>query len=318
MNKRILLADDSLTIQKVVELTFMDEDFEVDAVGSGGEAIERLEQELPSILIADIHMPGPSGYEVCRRAKEMSNDLPVLLLIGTFETLDEDEIVACGADGNLKKPFDSQELLQLVREMTAGAAPTVTSGAQGLEATAQAEAELPDDEAPAASEPAADDQAVSSVGFDLIREGLQGEPEVAPVDLAEEVAPETESFADETGGDDIEDSVEALIEKDASVFDSALEDESTPDDPEKPALSASDEPVEAAEEIGAEGGLGPEVGAPATGNGISDADVDRIARRVVELMAADTVREIAWDVIPDLAEVVIRDRIRQLEAEKTE
>ena len=47
--------------------------------------------------------------------------------------------------------------------------------------------------------------------------------------------------------------------------------------------------------------------------GLSDEDVDRIARRVIELMSDQTVREISWDVIPDLAEIVIKDRIRELE-----
>jgi hypothetical protein len=55
---------------------------------------------------------------------------------------------------------------------------------------------------------------------------------------------------------------------------------------------------------------------PANGGGrLSDEDVDRIARRVVELMGDKAVRDIAWEVIPDLAEVVIRDRLRELESQ---
>ncbi|HSS52512.1 MAG TPA: hypothetical protein VLX28_26515, partial [Thermoanaerobaculia bacterium] len=57
--------------------------------------------------------------------------------------------------------------------------------------------------------------------------------------------------------------------------------------------------------------------ADASGNGhhLSDGDVDRIARRLVELMGDKTVRDIAWEVIPDMAEVIIRDRLRELESQ---
>ncbi len=69
MKRRILLADDSVTIQKVIELTFMDEDYEVRAVSNGDEAVALLHEVNPDFVIADVHMPGANGYEVCRRAK---------------------------------------------------------------------------------------------------------------------------------------------------------------------------------------------------------------------------------------------------------
>ena len=87
MKRRILLADDSVTIQKVIELTFMDEDYEVRAVSNGDEAVALLAEMHPEFVIADVHMPGANGYEVCRRAKAQRADLPVLLLVGTFEPL---------------------------------------------------------------------------------------------------------------------------------------------------------------------------------------------------------------------------------------
>jgi CheY-like chemotaxis protein len=69
--RRILLADDSVTIQKVVELTFMEDDFEVRAVGDGDEALALLTSNKVDLVIADIYMPGASGYDVCRRSKEL-------------------------------------------------------------------------------------------------------------------------------------------------------------------------------------------------------------------------------------------------------
>ena len=117
MTKTILLADDSVTIQKVVELSFMDEDFRVSAVSNGAEAIAQLSESKPDVVIADVHMPGAGGFEVCRRSKELYPAVPVLLLVGTFEGFDADEAVRCGADGHLKKPFDSQELMRRIREL---------------------------------------------------------------------------------------------------------------------------------------------------------------------------------------------------------
>lgn len=117
MSRRILLADDSVTIQKVIELTFMDDDYEVRAVGNGDEALAMLTALQVDFVIADVHMPGASGYEVCRRSKQQRPEVPVLLLVGTFEPFDESQARACGADSYLKKPFDSQELLGRVHDL---------------------------------------------------------------------------------------------------------------------------------------------------------------------------------------------------------
>ena len=117
MAKTILLADDSVTIQKVVELTFMDENYRVVATGDGSEALEKLAEVDPDVVIADVHMPGADGYEVCEKIKALRPATPVLLLVGTFEQFDESKATAAGADAHLKKPFDSQDLLDLVESL---------------------------------------------------------------------------------------------------------------------------------------------------------------------------------------------------------
>lgn len=129
MTKTILLADDSVTIQKVVELTFMDGDYHVVAVGNGAEGADRLADVQPDVVIADVHMPGLNGFELCRRVKEWRPDTPVLLLVGTFEPFDREQFAASRADGHLKKPFDSQELQRQVDEMLSRAAPAAPAGA---------------------------------------------------------------------------------------------------------------------------------------------------------------------------------------------
>ncbi|HEY6322940.1 MAG TPA: response regulator [Thermoanaerobaculia bacterium] len=140
MSRRILLADDSVTIQKVIELTFMDDDYEVRAVGNGDEALAMLTALTVDFVIADVHMPGASGYEVCRRSKQLRPEVPVLLLVGTFEPFDEAQARESGADSFLKKPFDSQELLGRVHELlgpaTAATAATAAGAPQPVGATA--------------------------------------------------------------------------------------------------------------------------------------------------------------------------------------
>ena len=66
---KLLLADDSVTIQRVVELTFSGEDIQVIAVGDGEQAIARIPTERPDIVLADIGMPKRSGYEVAAFVK---------------------------------------------------------------------------------------------------------------------------------------------------------------------------------------------------------------------------------------------------------
>ncbi|MCA1556408.1 MAG: response regulator, partial [Acidobacteria bacterium] len=107
--RKLLLADDSLTIQKVVSLTFNDEKMEVTTVGSGAEALEKLDESLPDIVLADVFMPEPNGYELCERIKrdERTRHIPVLLLVGTFESFNEAEARRVGADEVLTKPFQS-------------------------------------------------------------------------------------------------------------------------------------------------------------------------------------------------------------------
>lgn len=117
MSKRkLLLADDSITIQKVVNLTFADEGIEVIAVGDGNSAIDKLREDNPDLVLADVNMPGLNGYEICEKIKGSNKNTPVILLVGSFEPFDEDEAKRVGADDFLTKPF--QSISQLVSKVT--------------------------------------------------------------------------------------------------------------------------------------------------------------------------------------------------------
>jgi CheY-like chemotaxis protein len=151
----LLLADDSVTIQRVIELTFADEDVQVVAVSDGDQAIARLESAPPDIVLADIGMPGRNGYEVARYVKQSPklSHIPVVLLTGAFEPVDQARASEVGCDGVLAKPFEPQLVIGRVKELLAAdmkkasaAAPAAVSEppAETPATTPEARAELDD------------------------------------------------------------------------------------------------------------------------------------------------------------------------------
>ncbi len=123
MTHTLLLADDSVTIQRVIELTFAEEDVDVVAVSDGDQAIKRLESAPPDIVLADIGMPGRDGYEVARYIRQTPKlaHIPVVLLTGAFEPVDQAKAAEVGCDGVLAKPFEPQLVIGRVKELLAGA-----------------------------------------------------------------------------------------------------------------------------------------------------------------------------------------------------
>jgi CheY-like chemotaxis protein len=121
MRKKLLLADDSITIQKVVELTFPSDEFEVVTAGNGRLAVDKATTFLPDVVLCDVIMPQLDGYQVCEalRAIPQLQDVPILLLNGAFEPYDPERARAVGALGNVSKPFDPPALVLRVKDILA-------------------------------------------------------------------------------------------------------------------------------------------------------------------------------------------------------
>ncbi|HVC20284.1 MAG TPA: response regulator [Vicinamibacterales bacterium] len=123
MSHTLLLADPNRTIHRVIELTFADQPVHVVGVTDGAAAIARLDSEPPDLVLADVTMAGADGYEVCRHVKQSPRlaHIPVVLLTGAFEPVDEARARAVRCDGVLAKPFDPQIVVRRVRELLARA-----------------------------------------------------------------------------------------------------------------------------------------------------------------------------------------------------
>lgn len=133
----MLLADDSITIQKVVELVLAEEGFEIQAVNNGEEALAAIETFKPDVVLADIEMPKMNGYQLCEKLKAhpVTKNVPVILLSGAFEPIDEELARHVKADSFVVKPFESQELISKINASLVSAS-TMAEAAEAVEAEA--------------------------------------------------------------------------------------------------------------------------------------------------------------------------------------
>ena len=138
--RRLLLADDSITIHKVVELVLSGEGFEIKMTSDGENALAAIPSFSPDIVLADVEMPKMNGYLLCEKIKQdpSTSRIPVLLLAGAFEPFDEESAKKVGADGFVIKPFDAQELISKIHDAIASAA-ALEEGAFGVSHAVPAE-----------------------------------------------------------------------------------------------------------------------------------------------------------------------------------
>ncbi|HEX6729374.1 MAG TPA: response regulator [Pyrinomonadaceae bacterium] len=385
--RKLLLADDSVTIQKVIELTFADEGVRVIAFGNGEEAWANLQEVAPDVVLADVFMPGMTGYQLCEHIKqnEQLKHIPVMLLVGSFEPFDEAEARRVGADDILTKPFQSiRRLIDRVGALVGGRPPEeeVPTAELSLATEKADEPDLMDTDELAVStadtRPLPPDWKVA-----LAKNEQKAVTEVSTMDeqRMEPVAPEiraeaqfeTDSLLDlgyiepvdvSTGDDfvldlDVEEAQNgssaavayqaaheraAFVEPEISAtaspemtshytyapehIEAANPYETTLDTlaPEETNVSVS-EPY-AAEPAGEVGQVMPVSVAPeptatdvqpaaqiTSAGQLSPEMIDAIARRAVEMMSDKVVREIAWEVVPELAELLIKRQLEEKESQ---
>ena len=125
MNKptRILVADDDPSILRLLQLNFELEGYEVSTASDGEEALAKARASSPDVVVLDVMMPGMDGWEVCRRLKEdeTMRDVPVILLTALGQEQERRHGLAVGASEYVMKPFDPDQLVQMVKGTLSGA-----------------------------------------------------------------------------------------------------------------------------------------------------------------------------------------------------
>ena len=119
MNYKILIADDSPSIQKLVQLSFPSDEFELVLVVDGQEVMDSLSRIKPDAVLMNLSLPQKDGYELGEyiRNQEEFTKVPLILIKDAFEPLDKDRLEGFQFDGLVQKPFDSEALVQKVRSI---------------------------------------------------------------------------------------------------------------------------------------------------------------------------------------------------------
>lgn len=337
MGKKILLADDSLTIQKVVELTLAGTDYELTCVSNGQKALESLQHGWPDLILADVVMPEKNGYEVCEAVKSnpATAGIPVILLSGTFEPFDRNRADRIGADRIVSKPFDAQQLLDQIETILADAA-----GAPAPDSAPSQEAPFEtaflDDTIPTAGAAGSREQVEAENPFETSPPPPAQEDQGLPEGWSAEAAARVEAIAEVGNGPSIAEMEPGGTEEFAGgpVFLPPPEPPAIPEEEDRHPVEetllseeAPGPPTQEAgiEEISAEDAQDlfdvPAASAPAPSVSpapavpeLTQEQIERIAALVVAKLSDRVLREIVWEVVPDVAEMVVKRRIEELES----
>ncbi len=190
---RILVADDNSNIQKMVGLALKDQGIDVIAVGNGEAAVRKIADLRPDLVLADVFMPVRNGYEVCKFVKDDSSlaHIPVILLVGAFDPLDEQEAQRVGADGVLKKPFVPPDPLISMVKSALQRASAAQAAAVTEKAAVPAMAGVPTASGRASSKPAA---STPPTALAIPKE------DASVASLVEEIPPKPETLKIDSGG----------------------------------------------------------------------------------------------------------------------
>lgn len=118
MNHKVLLADDSLTIQKVIKITLANQPYDITDCSTEDELFHNLPAIQPKLVFLDFNLSEKyTGYELTSKIKSLSPSTKVLLLLGTFDTVDDAAMEKCGASDKIVKPFDSNKFIAICKQL---------------------------------------------------------------------------------------------------------------------------------------------------------------------------------------------------------
>ncbi len=322
MGKTILVADDSDTIRRAVEMTFQATEFSVVAARSGDEALAQVDRVHPDLVLADCVMDGVDGYTVCARIKDAGHSVPVVLMASTYQPIDSQRAEMARANTSVSKPFDTKTLLSLVRQLT-GAETESESPMTFADALARRNQPEPDPDLEAPATNHSDGPAVSAdnaypvASADII---IEDEPEILDEAQAQAVmaGPTLEPPAppDPAAPPPAPVDVWALTEdtnapRDPGINEIRIEEERTVD-PGYEQTPPEPEPIPTATEDHDIATTSLESPGP-TGNNAMPAMAGLPADEV-RAMVQQAIERVVWEIVPELAETIIREEIRRLTA----
>ncbi len=324
MSKIILCADDSVTMQTVAEITFRGTDLTYVGARSADEAVQKAKQQKPALVLADAVMPGKTGYDLCQALKSDAAlaDVPVVILCGNSQAYDAARGAQVGADGSLSKPWDTQvmldKVLELIEKAASGGVAKVGAAGAGA-AAAPAAAPVVKPATPVAPAPVAVPVAAAA----------------KPATPAPAAAAQPARSATIMGMPSIK-----LPPQMGSATPPATVPTVTPAPAARvpdPAPVAAPRPVAAAPAaapaaVAAEVGRAPMVAArPTKRSELVERTLAKMAARLAEAtglqpgspellallkLSTEVVERIVWEVVPDLAEQIIRENLQELAASR--
>lgn len=297
MSKTLLAVDDSLTMRKVIEMTFAGEGLRVLAVASAQEAIATARREHPDAILADVALEGVNGYDLCRAIKDEFGRIPVVLLASKQNPFDPARGQASGADGHMDKPYDTAKAIELVKGVMAQSS-AVAPGPVALEAPG---ARAPMFTAPHAAPipaPAPAPKPVVHMPLPAPHPTMQGLPSQrnATPALERAATPALQRQA-----------TVRMASEPPPPHTPALERKATPAlKPQSTVKMSSDAPPAAT--VAAP--LPPEMSGRLRELGLSPAQVDAVLA-----LSREVVERVVWEVVPVLAETLIKEEIARLTRE---
>lgn len=287
MPTKILVADDSATMRRVLEMTFAGEDAKVVTVDSGDAAVNRAAEFVPDVVFADASMPGVDGYEVARRIKSNPSlsKVAVIVMASQHNPYDDGKGRAAGVDDHISKPFDTQSVIDRVAQV-------LSRPRQSLAGEAPRTSAAPVPPAPRPAPPAAPAPAPARNPMQATRVGIG-----APMPLQPAAKPAPQQAAP------------------APLRPAATAPMVSPAAPPAP------KPIPAPTTLNP----APAVARPAA-QAVATASADLagklnalgLTKEQVEgvlALSREVIEQVVWEVVPDLAEQLIREEIKRLTAE---
>ncbi|GAB4303557.1 MAG: response regulator [Desulfuromonadia bacterium] len=329
MSTRLLLADDSHTIQKVVGMIFPAGEYELTAVSAASELLPTATRTSPDIILLDTRLGDASGLDLCRalRSNPVTANTPIILLSGAFEQFSEEEGVAAGADDSIVKPFEAQLLIDKVTALLSRPRVSVPPPQQTESPVASPMAATEVSPFDFASTPGSE---IEPASLDIFAspstspDGASIPQEPPSTDQPMESLFETTSFVDSptiSAVSPLESTdflSQAFQEPDSTdIFSAGWPTESAPLEPFTPTPEPPpDQPVSSVSPL-FESVEPPSPDSPPSAEGmaqaepelsLSEAQIEQIVARI----SREIIEKIAWEVVPDLAEILIKEEIRKI------